>query len=371
AFDKGPLVYQALAPVMGDSLLNSAGAVHHAHRQALAPAFAPRRRAGYAATMTRCAAESAAGWSPGTSLALAPTLRRLTLRIMGDVLFGAAAPPLDDLAPTIAAAVDHIGVATRRLLPLPAAWPGGCAPATRSTLRRFRQRIGAVVATRRAAGAGGDDLLACLLQAGWSDAAIVDELRMFLVIGHETPANALTWCFDLLARHPAVAARLRAELAAVLQGRLPTPADLAALPYTRQVIQETLRLYPPAWMLGRIARRPVDLPGCRIPRGGVILVPIAALHRRADRFPDPAAFQPERWTPAFTAALPRYAYMPFGAGPRACLAQHFALLELHLLLATLAARVVFTPVPGPPLVPDIRVTLRPAGRYPVTVQRIP
>ncbi len=136
------------------------------------------------------------------------------------------------------------------------------------------------------------------------------------------------------------------------------------------MIQETLRLYPPAWMLGRVARRPVDLPGYHIPRGGVIIVPIAALQRRAAYFPDPAAFRPERWSGDFATALPRYVYLPFGAGPRSCLAQHFALLELQLLLATLAARVVFTPLPGPPPRPDIRVTLRPSGGYPVTVQRV-
>ncbi len=233
AFDKGPLVYQALAPVLGDGLLNSSGAAHHAHRQALAPAFAPRCLAGYAATMTRCAAAAVAAWPAGGVLALAPALRHLTLRITAEVCFGPAIPPLDDLASTINAAVDWMGAATRRMLPLPAAWPGGCSPATRSMLRRFRQRIGTQVAARRAAGCGGDGLVAHLLQAGWSDAAIVDELRMFLVIGHETPANALTWCFDLLARHSAVAARLRAELAAVLQGRLPTLADLPNLLYTR------------------------------------------------------------------------------------------------------------------------------------------
>jgi cytochrome P450 len=320
--------------------------------------------------MTRCAAEAAADWPEAGALDLAPALHRLTLRITGAVLFGLDAPTLDALAPTIASAVEHAGAATRRLLPIPAAWPGACARPTRAALRRFRQQTGALIAARRAAGSPGDDLLGALLRAGWSDAAIADEMRMFLLIGHETPANALTWCCDLLARHPAVAAQLRAEVAAVLGDRLPTPADLPCLPYTRAVIDETLRLYPPAWMLGRVARRPVDLPGCHIPRGGIIIVPIAAMHRNAQRFPAPGAFQPERWTPESAAALPRYAYLPFGVGPRVCLAQHFALLEMQLLVATLAGRVRFA-ASGPAPLPDARVTLRPAGNCPVVVHACP
>jgi cytochrome P450 len=370
AFDKGPLVHQALAPIMGRGLLNNEGPDHRTRRRVLAPTFQPRRLAAYATTMTRYAAEAAASWPADGTLDLAPALHRLTLRITGAVLFGLDALTLDALAPVIATAVEQIGAATRRLLPLPAAWPGGASRPTRAALRRFRQQTGVLIAARRAAGSPGDDLLGALLRAGWSDAAIADEMRMFLLIGHETPANALTWCCDLLARHPAVAAHLRAEVAAVLGDRLPTPADLPHLPYTRAVIDETLRLYPPAWMLGRVARRPVDLPGCRIPRGGIIIVPIAAIQRNAEIFPAPAAFQPERWTTDFAAALPRYAYLPFGVGPRVCLAQHFALLEMHLLLATLAGRVRFA-ADGPPPVPDARVTLRPAGNCPIVVHACP
>jgi cytochrome P450 len=163
---------------------------------------------------------------------------------------------------------------------------------------------------------------------------------------------------------------LRDEADAVLQGRVPGPADLPQLPYAHAVIQELLRLYPPAWMISRVAHRPVDLPGVQIPRGGVILVPIQALHRRAAVFADPAAFQPARWTPAFAAGLAPGTYLPFGMGPRGCLARHFALFELHLLLPLLAARVVFTPAGHLP-VPDVRVTLRPMFAAPVQVRACP
>lgn len=213
----------------------------------------------------------------------------------------------------------------------------------------------------------GDDLLSLLLHATdpetgehMSDAQLRDEVMTIFLAGHETTANALSWAFVQLSRHPAVAQRLKQELDTVLAGRSPTLEDLPALVYTRQVLDEVMRLYPPAWTIARSPTEDDELGGYFIPRGSLVFVSPWVVQRHPALFPNPEGFDPERFAPG-TKLAHRFAYFPFGGGPRLCIGRTFALVEATLLLATLAQHHRFDLVPGFPVVPESAVTLRPAG----------
>jgi cytochrome P450 len=192
-------------------------------------------------------------------------------------------------------------------------------------------------------------------------------MTVFLA-GYETTAIALMWICVLLAQHAAVQQRLHEEVERVLGGRLPTMADLDAVPYIRQVCQEALRLYPPLYVIARWAPQPVDLGPVRVPGRTMVVVSPYTLQRRADYFPNPERFDPDRWTPEAIAARPRYAYVPFGAGPRQCIGNHFAMMELHLILATMMQRVSLRLAPGQEVAPDPQITLRPKGGVQMIVE---
>jgi len=204
-----------------------------------------------------------------------------------------------------------------------------------------------------------------------SDEQVMAECLTLFGAGHETTATALTWTWDLLCQHPESYQKVQQEVDHVLQGRTPTYDDLAHLPYCLQVFKEAMRLYPPAYVFSRRALREVEIDGYRVPTGQFVLIAPYTLHRREEYFPNPEQFDPERFTPEREKQLPRYAYLPFGAGPRICLGQYFAMMEGHLLLATIAQRVSFSLVPGQTIVPDPvhHLALRPVGMVNVTVKR--
>jgi len=202
-----------------------------------------------------------------------------------------------------------------------------------------------------------------------SERQLRDELVTIFVAGHETTTNALAWTFYLLAQHPAAAALLHDELDRVLGGRLPVMADLSALPYTLQVIKEAMRLYPPAWVLNaREPRHDVTIGDYVAPAGTQIFISQWVMHRLARYFPAPEQFLPERWTSAFEESLPRYAYMPFGGGPRICIGNSFAMMEAQLVLATLAQRFDLALVEPQIVEPDALVTLGPKNGLMMKVQ---
>jgi cytochrome P450 len=237
--------------------------------------------------------------------------------------------------------------------------------------RLSRKRLDAIVygmiRERRQAGVTDrGDLLSMLLLAqddedkgrGMTDKQVRDEAMTIFLAGHETTANALTWTWYLLSQSPDVEQRLHAELDAVLGGRLPTFADVDRLPYTTRIITESMRLYPPAWLVGRRAVNDYNIKGFFVPARSMVLMSEWIVHRDARFFPDPERFNPDRWTPEFKAALPRFAYFPFGGGPRQCIGEGFAWMELVLVLATLAQRWRLELVPGHPVVPQAAITLR-------------
>lgn len=194
-----------------------------------------------------------------------------------------------------------------------------------------------------------------------SDKQLRDEVMTLILAGHETTANTLSWTWYLLSQHPDVEDRLIAELETVLNGRPPTAADLPRLRYTEMIIKESMRLYPPVWVLeGRRAIEDLEIGGYYVPRGTTMLLSPWLAHRDSRYYPEPERFNPERWRGTFAKELPRYAYFPFGGGPRLCIGQPFAMMEAALLLATIAQRYRLVLCPGQAVTPQPSITLRPS-----------
>jgi cytochrome P450 len=370
AFEKGPVVREYGRAVLGTGLLSCMNSAHRARRKLVAPAFAPRHIARYADAMAAAAAKMVERWfarGPEVRLDLADEMMQLALRVVGGALFsidfGGAASGLSE-------ALETVNRLIARRIEQPWRPPG----------RPFRRAVAvldgalaALIAERRAMGpeAAPADLLSSLLFArdeegrGLDDRQVRDDAMTLLVAGHETSATALAWALHLLGTHEGARDALAAEARGALGERTATYADLERLPYARQVMQEAMRLFPPVHSIGRQAFRDVELRGVRIPKGRLVIVSTYLLHRRADLFPDPLRFRPER----FAAAPPPYAYLPFGHGPRVCVGNHFAAALGQLVLATLAQRVRFRPA-GAPAAPEMLVTLRP-DRVVVDARRAP
>lgn len=352
--------------ILGEGLLTSEGEFHLRQRRLIQPAFHRQQMAQYAQVMVDYAARARARWQDGATLDIHEEMMRLTLAIVAKTLFDA---DVDSEAAEIGAALTASIEMFRRLnqpfgelidrLPLP-------------RNRRFRQAqerldrtIYRIIEERRASGQDHGDLLSMLLQAedddrtSMSPQQVRDEAMTLFLAGHETTANALTWTWYLLSQNPAVEAKLQAEVDAVLGNRLPTVQDLPQLSYAEKVLTESMRLYPPAWVIGRETVDDYMLDGFLMPAHSVILMSQYVVHRDPRYFSEPEQFAPERWTPEFKAALPRFAYFPFGGGPRVCIGEPFAWTEGILLLATLAQQWQMRLAPGQRIGLLPQITLRP------------
>ncbi len=343
-----------LRRLFGDGLLTSEGEFHK--RQHLLPAFHRQRIAAYTAVMGDYAQRTRDRWREGADVDMAGEMQRLTLAIVGKTLFDADVDGDAVLVPLI------------RLLSLPA------------NHRLFRRRaqlaalIGRIIQERRQSATDHGDLLSMLLLAqendtGMSDTQVRDEAITLLLAGHETMTNALTWTWYLLSQHPDVEARLHVELDTVLDGRVPTFDILPQLRYTEMVLRESMRLYPPVWMIGRRALDAVELRGLALPANTIVIMSQYVVHHSPQYYPDPERFDPERWTPEARAARPMCAYFPFGDGPRRCIGESFAWTEGIVLLATLAQSWQARLVPGHPVKMLPRATLRPKYGLRMTVRR--
>jgi cytochrome P450 len=232
-----------------------------------------------------------------------------------------------------------------------------------------------IIDERRRSGQDEGDLLSMLLQAQdedgseMSDQQLRDEVMTIFLAGHETTALTLCWTWYLLAQNPETEKKFHAELVEVLDGRLPTMEDLARLKYTENIVKECMRLYPPAYALGREAVEECEVGGFRVPAGAQVFMFQWATQRDARFFPQPEEFQPERWTEEFTNSLPKYAYFPFGGGPRACIGNYFAMMEIILLLATIGQRFRFSLVPDHPVTLMPAMSLRPKNGIKVIVEK--
>ena len=354
--------------LLGDGLLTTEDSLHFEQRRSTQPAFHRARVSEYAEAIVASTAEMSDAWRDGTTVDLYAEMSRLTLVIAGRTLFGVdLTPEAEEIRAALTDALDYFGIALvpgSELLDLLPIIP----PVRR--FRRARKRLDATIARIARAAREGDparrDVAALLVRERnaspghrGADVSLRDELMTLLITGYETMSDTLSWTWFLLAEHPDVEARMHRELRRVLGGRLPTAEDVPALEYTRMVLAESLRLYPSAYIAGyqALVDHPID--GGWIPRGSLVLMCQYVVHRDARWFREPERFQPERWEPALETKRPRFAYFPFGAGPRRCIGEHFATMEGMLVLAALGQRWRMRSAARRPAV-HATLTLRPA-----------
>lgn len=399
AFEHARSTRMLLHPLLGDGLFVSEGELWRRQRRLMAPIFPPTAIARHAPAMTAAASRVAdeLAVDGGGVVDIDRAMTRVAMAVAGASLFGIDTLGAgDELGAAFSEALQWSGrqagslfvivqlMAISGLRGLEARSPGPLRSALKRLLaglqspvlppgadtRRFRAALAKidramadVITRRRASGLVHDDLLARLLHASdeagaMTDRQARDEAITLLVAGHDTTAAGLTWALHLLARHPDIQAAVHAEVDAL--GAAPTLADVARLPLCLQVFKEALRLFPPIYALTREATQEVELGGYVLPRGAVLYVLPYNLHHRPELYPEPARFDPARFTPAAEAARSRTAWLPFGAGPRTCIGMHFALLEGHLVLAELTRRLGFAPVGEAPRCLAL-ATLRPEG----------
>jgi cytochrome P450 len=358
---------QRLEPVLGTGLLTSRGELHARQRRLMQPVFRKSRIDSYARIMTQYALQARAGWRDGQEIDASAELMKLAMSLVSKTLFGhdieedagAVSRNLSILMEFFTWLMSPLRLTLR--LPLPSTLR------FRRALRELDDVVHRMIERRRHTPAADEDLLSMLVAARDDDTnaqmtekQLRDEVFSLLMAGHETTANALGWALYLLAQHPEADQRLFREVRAAIAGRdCFEPEDLERLPFARMVIMETLRLYPPAWFVGRTALVDVEIGGFAIPRGSSVLMSQYVAHRDGRYFEDSGSFRPERWTEAYAAALPRGAFFPFSAGDRHCLGEGFAWLEALLALATFAVRWRFELAPGQKIRPRPSITLRP------------
>jgi cytochrome P450 len=356
---------RSLRTLLGTGLLTSEGDFWRRQRRLAQPAFHRDRIANYSRLMVEYGERTLAGWQDGAQIDVHEEMMRLTLAIVAQALFSAdVMGEAAEVGRGLEAALRHFNWWSGSGFLIPLWMPF----APNRDFARARKKMDSIVydiiAARRASGEDTGDLLSMLLAArdedgaGMTDKQLHDEILTLLLAGHETTANALTWTFLLLAENPEVEAKLTAELQAVLDGRSPTLSDLSRLPYTEMVIKESMRVYPPVWILGYEATEDTIIAGYHIPKGTEMLLSQWVTHHDARWFPEPDVFRPERWASPEIRRLPTYAYFPFGGGERMCIGRSFAMMEAVLLLATIAGRYRLTLVPGQTVVPEALITLR-------------
>jgi cytochrome P450 len=373
-YEKGALLQRSLGEYIGEGLFLLEGEEWKEQRTALQPAFYRERIAAYGETMTDFAQATGAGWADGQQLDVLPEMRRYTLRVLGKTLLDV------DIDRTAGALEPLLDALRERLDPrslsayVPLAVPTPTNRRVRSARANFEATLDDIIAERQAEPAAErearDDVLSLLLSLDdetMTRERLGHQLLTFLVAGHDTTALTLTYAWFLLGNHPEAQRKLYDELDSTLDGADPRPEDLFELPYLDDVLTEVLRLYPPAFTTFRQPTRPVTLGGYDIAPDAQLTIPQWLVHRDERWYDDPDEFRPERWTDAFEASLPEYAYYPFGGGPRHCIGMRFARMEAKLAIATLSQRYRFEAVTEPPLDLAMRITLSPTAPVEVRV----
>lgn len=381
-YTKANLFYRETAAMLGDGILTSDGDRWQRQKRFVQPLFTRRRVASYVDVMAEETVALVDRWHAaaggGGTVDAAGDMMRLALGVIGRVLFGTeldrAVPVLHDAFPVVSA---HVLRRLQSPLRLPATWPTPANRRAARAQRRLYDVVDGIIDRRRAASAAGEDLLSLLLRArdpdaagaaGLDDAEVRDQVLIFLLAGHETTATALTFTLHLLGGHPEAQQRVRVEAERVLgaDDQAPTVERIAALGYTTQVVKEAMRLYPSAYGIGRRAVEGDVIGGYRLPPGADVFVSPWVIHRHPRVWEQPQRFDPDRFTPEREQQRHRYAYLPFGGGPRACIGQYFSMLEATLATASIVHAFGLHAPPGPvPLTTGI--TLRPAGRVPLTL----
>ncbi|MER6994347.1 cytochrome P450 [Streptomyces sp. NPDC000410] len=370
-FRKDNAFYQEVRESFGNGLLTSQDEDYLRQRRLVQPLFTRRRVDGYAEAITAETATLLSGWAdaPDATVDVVGEMTRLTLRAVARILFGtdveAAVHVVERCFPVIGEYTLRRGYSPANV---PRDWP---TPGNRRAAAAMQDLYGVcdrIIEERRAEGdaAKGDDLLTLLAQAGSAEdgsldpAEIRDQVLIFLLAGHETTATSLAFALHLLARHPEAQKRARAEVDRVLAGRTPEAYDLDALPYLTRVLKEAMRLYPAGPVIGRQAVEAAEIGGHTIPAGADVIVAPWVTHRHPRYWEEPERFDPDRFAPEAEKARPRYAWFPFGGGPRACIGQHFSMLESVLALAMILREYELTAVDLDVPV-DTGITLRATG----------
>lgn len=381
AFEKSEVLRRALSPALGDAILTADGARWRWQRRAAAPIFRAERIRSFVPAMIAAAERTrdalAADAGNGAEVDIAHTMMRTTFEIIAETIL--SGPGGIDAARVERGITDYLEstswIFALTLLRAPAWMPfPGRAKAERAKMYLRDELVRLAAEGRRTGTEGRNDLMSLLLAArdpetgqAMDDRDVADNLLTFVTAGHETTALALTWAFYLLSHHPESEALIAAEVEAATGGGKLRPEHLDALPYTRQVILEAMRLYPPVPVVVRAAIRDVDLDGIAVRSGTPITIPIYAVHRHATLWDEPERFDPARFSPDAMKARDRYAYLPFAAGPRICIGMGFALSEAVAILAVLVRSLRFSLRPG--YLPELkqRITLRPADGMPMRV----
>ena len=364
--------YRVLKPIFGDGLLLSERDTWQRHRRLMQPAFSSDRVTQYATTTVEACDRMLRTWSAGEQRDLYADMSQLTVNVVTQTLFGVG---VEDTALEIGAAVDAIMQQyvhrSETFFLLPAWLPTPSNRKARRATRRLNDIVTDIIAQRKQS--PGQDLLSMLIQARdedgsrFSDRELRDQVLTLLLAGHDTTANALTWTLVLLAHNPSVEAKLHAELDREVGNRLPKQSDISQLPYTEAVLKESMRLYPPAWALGRELTQDSQIGRHQLSRGTVLYMCEWVVHKDARWFPDPDRFVPERWQGDFERSLPRCAYFPFGAGPRVCIGKSFAMMEATLILAAIAWQFKLSLVNPDDIALRPSITLPPQSKVTVSV----
>ena len=369
--------------LLGEGLITSDGEIHKRQRRIAAPAFHRQRIQNYGSMMVDRAAAIRDEWQPGQKIDIAAEMMRLTLQVVARTLFNT------DVTSDVQAINDEVNVIMdlyNFLIALPRAEAMLHLPIPGlMRFRKARKRLDAVVhrmiEQHQADGVDRGDLLSMLITSRdeegdeegdsgrMSDEQLRDEVLTIFLAGYETVANALTWTWMLLGQNPEAEARMHAEIDAVLAGRSPTLDDLPQLKYTEMVFAESMRLYPPAWAMGRQATRDIEIGPYKLPAGSYLFFSQYIMQRSAEQFPDPLRFDPERFTAEAKAGRPKFAYFPFGGGSRQCIGEAFAWMEGILLLATIAQSWRLRLIPDQKIGLAPKITLRPDGPIWVVPER--
>lgn len=365
--------------IMGDGLLTSEDDFHRRQRRMSQPAFHAQRINAYGEIMIEFAAMFARSWEQydGLPIDVWDEMMRLTLAIVSKTLFGASVESEDhEIGEALKDVITIFESVSKPLAGLGLLLPTPHNLRVRMARRRIQGTIDRIIRERRASGADRGDLLSLLLKAqdeddggAMTDTQVRDEMVTLFLAGHETTANVLAWTWYLLAKHPEAERKLHAELDSLLNNRLPAPDDVQRLEYTRRVVAESMRLYPPGYLIGRTALNDFWLDDYLIPGGAQVLLCPFVTHRHAEYFPDPLRFDPDRWAPEPQRDRHKFAYYPFGGGPRTCIGEPFAWMEAILLLAVLAQRWRLRLEPGHPVEYDPQITLRPKHGMTMRLER--
>lgn len=363
------LALQIAKKFLGDGLLTSEGNQHMRQRRLMQPAFQPRHIEQYAQTMVALGERMVENWRDGEKRKISEDMMDVTLRIIVKTMFS-----LDynqdthQIGRALEVGLKYVMNRARSIVPVPDNFPTPQNVRFKKAARVLNETIFSIIDERRKNGSENNgDLLSVLLAArdeedgkGMTDRQVRDQVMTIFLAGHETTANTLSWTWYLLSQHPEVEQKFWHELDSVLEGRSPTIEDVNRLTYTRYTIQESMRLYPAAWIIGRQALDEVDIGEHHFEKGDTLMMSQYVMHRNPRYFENPDAFRPERFDGDLLERIPQYAYFPFGGGPRVCIGNHFAMLEATLLLAVIGQKFKLRLSENHhPVIPEPLITLRP------------